>query len=114
MGMVRMTIKEAGKKFSLSSYTLRYYEKVGLIPEIDRNKGGIRDYTDDDCKRIQFVKCMRDAGIPIEVLTEYMTLSNRDKAGLEAGKKLLIEQRERIVKRIREMQDAVVILDGLI
>ena len=64
-----MTIKEVGKMFDLSNDTLRYYEKVGLIGPIKKNKSGIRDYDEFDLKRIEFVKCMRGADLPIEVLS---------------------------------------------
>ena len=69
-----MTITEVSKKYDLSQDTLRYYERIGLIPTVNRNKSGIRDYTDEDCKWVEFIKCMRGAGLPIEVLIEYVAL----------------------------------------
>ena len=65
-----MMIAEVSKRYELSQDTLRYYERIGLIPNVNRNKSGIRDYTDEDCKWIEFVKCMRNAGLQIEVLTK--------------------------------------------
>ncbi|MDR1869365.1 MAG: MerR family transcriptional regulator, partial [Treponema sp.] len=56
-----MTIAEVGKKNSLSTDTLRYYERVGLIPPVTRTKGGIRDYNENDCLWVEFIKCMRSA-----------------------------------------------------
>ncbi len=44
-----MLIAEVSKKFDLSQDTLRYYERIGLIPRVNRNKSGIRDYTEEDC-----------------------------------------------------------------
>ena len=69
-----MTITEVSKKYDLSQDTLRYYERIGLLPAVNRNKSGIRDYTDEDCKWVEFIKCMRGAGLPIEVLIEYVAL----------------------------------------
>ena len=69
-----MTIAEVSKQYNISADTLRYYERIGLIPPVNRNKNGIRDYTDEDCKWVDFIKCMRSAGLPIEVLIEYVTL----------------------------------------
>lgn len=54
--------------------TLRYYERIGLIPHVNRNKSGIRDYTEEDCNQVEFIKCMRNAGLPIEVLIEYVDM----------------------------------------
>lgn len=100
-----MTIAEVSKQFSLSNDTLRYYEKIGLIPPIHKNKSGIRDYQEDDLRWIQFVKCMRAAGLPIEVLLEYMELYRQGDETYYAREALLEEQRDRLIERINEMND---------
>ena len=69
-----MTITEVSKKLDIPQDTLRYYERIGLIPPVNRTKGGIRNYSEDDCKWVEFIKCMRSAGLPIEVLIEYVNL----------------------------------------
>ena len=69
-----MTIKEVCEKFNLSPDTLRYYERAGVIPEVRRTKGGIRDYSDDDLKWVENAVCMRNAGVPVEMLIEYVKL----------------------------------------
>jgi MerR family transcriptional regulator, aldehyde-responsive regulator len=63
-----MMIAEVSNKFDLTQDTLRYYERSGLIPNVNRYKSGIRNYTEEDCKWVEFIKCMRNAGLPIEVL----------------------------------------------
>ncbi len=82
-----MTIKEVSKQFNISSDTLRYYEKIGLIPPVKRNKGGIRNYEETDIKWIEFIKCMRSAGLTIEVLIEYVELCMQGNKTIEARKK---------------------------
>ncbi len=67
-----MTIAEVSKKFDLSQDTLRYYERIGLIPGVKRNKGENRDYSENECRWVEFAKCMRRAGLPIEALIEYV------------------------------------------
>ncbi|MDF2636351.1 MAG: transcriptional regulator, MerR family, partial [Pelosinus sp.] len=57
-----MTITEVSEKFDVSQDTLRYYERIGLLPRVNRNKSRIRDYTEEDCKWVEFIKCMRSAG----------------------------------------------------
>jgi DNA-binding transcriptional MerR regulator len=99
-----MTINEVSKKFDLSQDTLRYYERIGLIPSVNRNKGGIRDYTEEDCRWIEFIKCMRSAGLPIEVLIEYVGLFQQGDATINARKELLIEQRKQLMARMEDMQ----------
>lgn len=98
-----MKITEVSKKFNLSQDTLRYYERIGLIPPVNRNKSGIRDYTEEDCNWIEFIKCMRGAGLPIEVLIEYVGLFQQGDATIDARKELLIEQRNILIEKIEEM-----------
>lgn len=98
-----MKITEVSKKFNLSQDTLRYYERIGLIPPVNRNKSGIRDYTEEDCGWIEFIKCMRAAGLPIEVLIEYVDLFQKGDETIEARKEILIDQRNQLIKRIEDM-----------
>ena len=69
-----MKIAEVSKEYGLSADTLRYYERIGLLPNVTRTASGIRDYSEQDCARVQFVKCMRAASVSIEALIEYMQL----------------------------------------
>ena len=91
-----MMIAEVSKKFDLSKDTLRYYERIGLLPGVNRNSG-IRDYTEEDCNWVEFIKCMRSAGLPIEVLIEYVGLFQQGDTTIEARKELLIEQRKQLI-----------------
>lgn len=106
-----MTITEVSKKFNLSQDTLRYYERIGLIPSVNRNKSGIRDYTEEDCRWVEFVKCMRSAGLPIEVLIEYVTLFQQGDETADARKELLIEQRKQLMEKVEEMKNTLKRLD---
>ena len=74
-----MTIAEASRKYDISADTLRYYERIGLIPPVPRTRGGVRDYGEKSCGWIQLMKCMRAAGVQIEALIEYVDLFPRCK-----------------------------------
>ena len=106
-----MKIAEVSEKYGLSVDTLRYYERVGLIPPVHRNDGGIRDYNELDLRRVDFIKCMRSAGLPIEVLIDYVALVQKGDKTIDARKEILIEQRELLVARMQEMQKTLDILD---
>lgn len=99
-----MKITEVSKRFDLTTDTLRYYERIGLIPPVNRTLGGIRDYSEIDCNWIEFIKCMRDAGLPVEVLVKYVSLFQEGDITLETRKSILIEQRDRLISRIEAMQ----------
>lgn len=106
-----MTIAEVSKKFDIPLDTLRYYERIGLIPRVNRNKSGIRDYTEEDCMWVEFIKCMRSAGLPIEVLIEYIALFQQGDATMEARKELFIEQRKQLISRMEDMKKTLERLD---
>ncbi len=99
-----MKIAEVSERYGLSSDTLRYYERIGLLPTVTRTENGIRDYSELDIRRVEFVKCMRSAGLPIEVLIDYMELIEQGDDTIEARKEILVEQRDLLASRIAEMQ----------
>lgn len=106
-----MTITEVSRKYEISPDTLRYYERIGLIPAVGRTAGGIRNYTEEDCNWVEFIKCMRSAGLAIESLAEYVALFQQGSSTLEARKRLLTKQRGRLSARIQEMQATLERLD---
>ena len=89
-----MTITQVSQKYGLSQDTLRYYERIGIIPPVPRNKSGIRDYDEVSCSWIELMKCMRSSGVQIEALIEYVSLFQQGDATLDARKALLIDQRD--------------------
>ena len=106
-----MRISKVSERSGISSDTLRYYERIGLIPPVNRNEGGIRDYNEIDVKRVEFIKCMRSAGLPIEALIEYYGLVQQGDQTIEARKEILKEQREQLVAKMEEIQKTLDLLD---
>lgn len=108
-----MTISEVSKKYNLTADTIRYYERIGLIPpvQVHRNGSGNRDFLEEDCNWLEFIKCMRGAGLSIEVLIDYVTMFQQGNSTTQARKNLLIEQRELLAGRIEEMQATLKRLD---
>jgi DNA-binding transcriptional MerR regulator len=106
-----MKIAEVSESYAISADTLRYYERIGLLPTVNRNPGGIRDYNDLDVRRVGFIKCMRSAGLPIDVLIEYMELVQQGDTTIEARKEILVTQREHLAARMAEMQETLDLLD---
>lgn len=99
-----MTIAEVSKKYGLTQDTIRYYEKIGLIPPVPRNNSGIRNFDERSCGWIEFIKCMRNAGLSIEVLTKYVELFNEGKSTLKERKELLIGQREKLLEKQEDIK----------
>ena len=106
-----MKIAEVSERYAISTDTLRYYERIGLIQPVNRNESGIRDYNELDLRRVEFIKCMRSAGLPVEVLIEYVGLVQQGDGTIQTRKEILKEQREQLVARIKEMQKTLDVLD---
>ncbi len=102
-----MTISEISQKYNLSPDTLRYYERIGLISNVPRSQSGIRNYDERTCKRIEFVKCMRSAGVEIEALIEYMKLLDQGKSTVSARKELLEEQKEKLLEKQKDINTTI-------
>lgn len=94
-----MTIAEVCKKYDLTQDTVRYYERIGLIPTIPRTESGIRNFDEESCRWIEFIKCMRNAGMEIEILLEYVDLFKQGKSTVQVRRRLLEEQREKLVDK---------------
>lgn len=106
-----MKIAEVSKQFDITADTLRYYERVGLMPHVQRTASGIRDYSERDCARIRFIKCMRGAGMPIEALITYMGMIEDGDKTIPDRIALLEEQRDVMRRRVEEMQAGIDKLD---
>jgi MerR family transcriptional regulator, aldehyde-responsive regulator len=106
-----MKIAEVSEQYGISADTLRYYERVGLIPHVHRSESGIRNYNELDLRRVDFIKCLRKAGLPIEVLIEYMGLVQQGDQTIQARKEILKKQRNLLATRMEEMQKTLDILD---
>ena len=106
-----MKIGEVSEKYEISSDTLRYYERIGLLPTVNRAESGIRDYSELDLRRVSFIKCMRSAGLPIEVLIQYFDLVQQGDRTIEGRKLILVEQRRQLLARMKEMQETLDLLN---
>lgn len=100
-----MKINEVSKMYDITADTLRYYERIGVIPTVNRNESGIRDYTETDCNWVNFAKCMRTAGISVESLIEYVALFQQGDTTRAARKEILIEERAKLLERMAQMQE---------
>lgn len=100
-----MTISEVSKKYNLTQDMIRYYEKIGLLPPIPRNKNGIRNFNEESCRWIEFIKCMRNAGMEIEILIKYVMLFRQGKDTVKERKELLEEQRKKLLEKQKNINE---------
>lgn len=106
-----MTIKEVSEKYGLSQDTLRYYEKIGVIPPVTRTSGGIRNYTEQDIGWVENAVCMRNAGLPVDVIAEYCRLFSMGDSTIGARLELLTEQRKKLIEQKEQLETEISRLD---
>ncbi len=111
---MRLNISEAAKHVGVTAVTLRYYEKEGLVPGIKRKKGGVRDYQQEDLQWIDFIVCMRNAGLSIESLGRYTKLFQQGNQTIEERKALLKEERNKLIEKQKEIAETLDRLNGKI
>jgi DNA-binding transcriptional MerR regulator len=108
---MNFSIKEVAEKFNITPYTLRYYEREGLIPFVQRNNNGRRVYTDTDLGWLQIVCCMRATGMSISYIKNYVELCTNGKDTLEERRKIMLEQKEIIKEEIKKYTDLLELVD---
>lgn len=101
-----MNIKEVSLKFGISTETLRYYERIGLIPKVNRDKNGYRDYTEKDLNWVYYTKALREAGVSIKSMIEYVSLFQDGEHTRNQRKEILIKQEKKLEDSIKNMQEA--------
>ncbi len=87
-----MTISEVSEKYGITHDTLRYYERVGMIPPVTRTSGGIRNYQEQDLSWVELALCMRSAGLPIEAMIDYVHLFQQGDESIPTRLQLLKDQ----------------------
>ena len=101
-----MNIKKVSEVTGISADTIRYYERIGLIPPVTRQSSGIRDFTEREIGLLEFVRCFRKAGVSVEALIDYVALLEEGEGTEEARLAILKEQAEKLDARIAELQAA--------
>lgn len=100
-----MTIKEVSERFNISQDTLRYYERIGMIPAVTRTSGGIRDYREADVNWVSLAVCMRSAGLRVESIIEYVRLYQEGDKTIPARLQLLAEQHEKLLEQKKQINE---------
>ncbi|MBQ6233791.1 MAG: MerR family transcriptional regulator [Clostridia bacterium] len=98
------SIQDVSKKTGLSAHTLRYYEKEGLISGVERSQGGFRQYTDEDLEALGLICCLKNTGMSLQEIAEFVRLTYQGDYTLKERVELLRQHRENVVQRMAEMQ----------
>lgn len=102
-----MTIKEVAKKTGVSADTLRYYERIGLLPAVPRKSNGIRDYDEFFIDWIAFIQDLKSVGMSLEAILDYISLAKLGEASRKERKQLLVEVQHILLNKIKMLHTMV-------
>ncbi|MEV6398383.1 MerR family transcriptional regulator [Streptomyces sp. NPDC051907] len=110
-GQDRYTISEVSALTGLTAHTLRWYERIGLMPHVDRSHTGQRRFSNRDLDWLSFVGKLRLTGMPVADMVSYAELVREGEHTFEARQELLEQTRRDVRSRIAELQDTLAVLD---
>lgn len=105
------TVGEMAKLLGVPSSTLRYYDKEGLLPFVERSSGGIRVFKDEDFEWLQVIGCLKKSGMSIKDIKEYIVLAMQGDSTIDERLQLFYRQREILREQMRELQRTMDALD---
>lgn len=105
------SITEAAEKIHLSTYTLRYYDKMGLLPFVERNDLGNRDFKEKDLEWLKLIRCLKNSGMPIKKIKEVIKLCLEGDDTLNLRREILINHRKDVVNQIAELHKSLEKID---
>lgn len=114
MGSKGYTIQQIAERCGMTTHTLRYYERVGLIQPVGRARNGHRRYSEADALWIEFLHFIRSTNMPIRDMQRYAELRNEGDSTLLERHKILEEHRASIAAQIETLRQAYAALDNKI
>lgn len=105
------SIKQIADKTKLTEHTIRYYDREGLIPLLSRSESGIRQFSDDDLEWINLICCLRNSGMSIQNIKEFMHLCLKGKQSFEERKILLEEHKAHILEQLNNLENSLTIIN---
>lgn len=97
------TIKDVSNKTGITSHTLRFYEKQGVLPYAERNDNGVRLYDESSIDWIETILALRSTGIPLAEIRDYVELHKDGDRTLQQRKEIMIEHKLRVEKQMLQL-----------
>lgn len=105
------TVGEIAKKMGVAPSTLRYYDKEGLLPFVERSDGGIRMFKDADLEWLSIIECLKKTGMPIKEIKKFIDWCSEGDSTIEKRLELIDSQRDALLRKMEELQKNLKILD---
>ena len=105
------TIGEMAQKLDVAPSTLRYYDKEGLLPFVERSSGGIRMFKEEDMEWLRLLGCLKKAGMPLKEIRSFLDWSRQGDATIGQRLELLEKQRQSVLDQQKQLEDTLLMLD---
>ncbi|MCO6531536.1 MAG: MerR family transcriptional regulator [Lactobacillus sp.] len=109
--MKKYQIKDVSDLLGVSTYTLRYYEKIGLLNFVKRNKSGVREFEASDLITINTIICLKQTGMPLKEIKKYLKLVGEGIDTAEQRKAMFLQQRQKVTEEIAALKKSMKIID---
>lgn len=98
------SIAEVAEKTHLTAHTLRYYEKEGLLPFVNRSDSGNRDFKDTDLEWLELICCLKNTGMSVKNIKEFIGLCLKGDDTLDVRREIFIAHREEVINQMAKLQ----------
>ncbi|MBR4106213.1 MAG: MerR family transcriptional regulator [Alphaproteobacteria bacterium] len=105
------SIGQVAKITGLTTHTLRYYDKFGLLPSVGKNSAGLRRFTDDDLRWLNILECLKSTGLQLKDIKHYIDLSKQGDASLQERYQILLKQKKRVEEEMLKLKSNMEKLD---
>lgn len=105
------TIGEVAKLTGIPASTLRYYDKEGLLPFVERTSGGVRVFSDEDCEWIRIIECLKSAGLELKHIKGYIDMVLAGDSTIKQRLQLFVYQRNAVIEQMNKLQNILSVLD---
>lgn len=105
------TVSEIAKILNIAPSTIRYYDKEGLLPAVERSRGGIRIFTERDLGWLRMISCLKSTGMPIKEIRRYAESARKGDDTLEERLQMIYRQRERLLAQMKELEQTLAVVD---
>lgn len=105
------TISQVAEKFNLTAHTIRYYDKEGLLPFVDRSKAGNREFSNSDLDWLRLICCLKNTGMPIKQIKQYIEWCLQGDDTLEIRRQMFIDHRKEVLRQMNDLKENLKTID---
>lgn len=104
------TVGEMAKKLNIPASTLRYYDKEGLLPFVERSESGIRMFKDSDIEWLRVIECLKKTGLSLADIKEYMNMAAKGDETISERLKMFLRRRDEVERQLKELSETLDII----